>query len=746
MNILLPGSKRKLRICANRSSSNNAKPKTDFGVLRDNLDIRQQLTDKLEHELEALDIDDVNDLNEKITETVKSCADDVCPKTTPVKKKEPWDDMVILEQMRELRKCKNTSEIRAQQKTIRKRRNKLMNDYYKEQADKINTAAEARDVEKEFALARKYSALKSSTRLTISNEKLKNHFEEHFSMRELPVPPEIEHPEQFPYLRELSVVVDEGVPTSVEVKGVMKSFKNNKSAGTDRLRTECLKYNESQHLVTSIVHLLSLIWTLLVIPTTWLHASITCLYKKGVKNLASNYRGLSIGANMSRIIAKIVTDRIKSAYEKQLSEAQFGFRANRSTNDGIFILNTIIRKYNEPLVAIYVDLTAAYDHIPRDLLFRVIEFRTGARHIVNILRKMYEGTTASIRGMNSKFDVDVGCRQGGQESPVLFNYYFDFVLKVAADAIDQAFPEGWGITMDYNIPHMCTNREQRREGRMSGAEIIHWILYADDLVLFCKSVDEAERVLNIIHETCTRFGLTISFKKTKTQVFNNNTLATEPSLFSVGNNEIENVQQFVYLGHSVTGEEGCFTEHRIARASAKFNELRHILTDSRINMQTRRKYLYASVRSRLTSGTQACLPNERQMTKLESFWGECLRSMVSGGWRRQPTPEGAEERNFSFIYTNHRIMQITRAAPVRNFIYTQYLKYIGHICRASNNSIPKKILFATPTRPYYRNVWIKISEMLGVSEDQVKRLTQSRHEFAELIWRQVTQLHDGDDH
>ena len=735
MNISLPGSRRDLRIRVSRTSSNNATPKTDFGMLRNDVDIRQQLTDKLEHELEALECDDVDELNNRITETLKSSADDVCPKTVAVKKKEPWDDAVILEQMRELRKCSSTSAIRAQQKLIRKRRNRLMNDYYKEQADKINTAAEARDVEKEFALARKYSALRRSTRLTISNEKLKTHFEEHFSMRELPIPPEIEHPEQFPYLREEPVVVDEGAPTAVEVKGVLKSFKNNKSAGTDKLRTECLKYNESQHLVMKIVHLLTLIWTLLVIPTAWLHATITCLYKKGAKNLASNYRGLSIGANMSRIIAKIVTARIKSAYEKQLSEAQFGFRANRSTNDGIFILNTIIEKYNEPLVAIYVDLTAAYDHIPRDLLFRVIEFRTGARHIVNILRKMYEGTTASIRGMSSMFSVKIGCRQGGQESPVLFNYYFDFVLKVAADAIDQAFPDGWGIAIDFNIPYMCTNREQRRDGRMSGADIIHWILYADDLVLFCKSVDEAEKLLTIINETCLRFGLTISFKKTKTQVFNNNTLATKPSLLSVGDTEIENVQQFVYLGHSVTGEEGCFTEHRIARASAKFNELRHILTDSRINMQTRRKYLYASVRSRLTSGTQACLPNERQIRKLESFWGECLRSMVSGGWRRQRTPEGAEERNFSFVYTNDRVMQITRAAPVRNFIHTQYLKYIGHVCRGNNNSIAKKILFAKPTRPYYRNVWIKISDLLAVSEDQAKRLTQSRREFEVMMMK-----------
>ena len=39
-----------------------------------------------------------------------------------------------------------------------------------------------------------------------------------------------------------------------------------------------------------------------------------------------------------------------------------------------------------------------------------------------LLYKMYEGTTASILGMKERFQVLVGCRQGGQETPCIFNY------------------------------------------------------------------------------------------------------------------------------------------------------------------------------------------------------------------------------------------------------------------------------------------------------------------------------------
>ena len=76
---------------------------------------------------------------------------------------------------------------------------------------------------------------------------------------------------------------------------------------------------------------------------------------------------------------------MSTAYEKQISDAQYGFRKNRSTTDGIFVMKNIIKKHSGTLIAIYIDLTAAYDHIPRDLVFKVLRARTGATYLINIL-------------------------------------------------------------------------------------------------------------------------------------------------------------------------------------------------------------------------------------------------------------------------------------------------------------------------------------------------------------------------
>ena len=108
----------------------------------------------------------------------------------------------------------------------------------------------------------------------------------------------------------------------------------------------------------------SLIWLHIAIPKTWLEMKIICLYKKGLKSLAENYRAISIGSNLSKIIPRIVLNRLKEPYERNILETQFGFSKGRATCDGIFIIKNVIHKHTGPLVLLFVDLPA-YDHIPR---------------------------------------------------------------------------------------------------------------------------------------------------------------------------------------------------------------------------------------------------------------------------------------------------------------------------------------------------------------------------------------------
>ena len=171
------------------------------------------------------------------------------------------------------------------------------------------------------------------------------------------------------------------------------------------------------------------------------------------------------------------------------------------------------------------------------------------------------------------------------------------------------------------------------------------------------------------------------------------------TLFSIGDEVVENVRTFEYLGHMITNfKDSCFTELRISRAVGKFNELRNVLADKNINMRTRKKLMEACVRSRLIYGTQACFPLENQMKKLESCWIQHLSYMVKEGWARMGTAEGEEVDDYRLLCRN---TEIVRSMTLRNFIEKQHLKYIAHICRCSNTAFTKKLLFSEPTRPYY---------------------------------------------
>ena len=106
------------------------------------------------------------------------------------------------------------------------------------------------------------------------------------------------------------------------------------------------------------------------------------------------------------------------------------------------------------------------------------------------------------------------------------------------------------------------------------------ILYADDIVLFCTSIEEAHNILKLVNHTCKRFGLNISFKKTKTLVFGNEAAAELKSLFSIEDTEIENVKQFCYLGHTIYNTKNTsYTDLRISSALSKFNEMGRVLKE-----------------------------------------------------------------------------------------------------------------------------------------------------------------------
>ena len=166
---------------------------------------------------------------------------------------------------------------------------------------------------------------------------------EHFQLRTVPIPDELLNPREYAYLQDQHFVVNEDPPSEFEIQKACEKFANGKSCGTDRVPMESLKYHQSDRLLAALLLLLTTIWSLVTVPTNWLSLSITCLYKKGLKSLPSNYRPLTVGSNISRILPSIIISRLQDSYEHNISDSQFGFRKGRSTCDANFYIKPCYR-------------------------------------------------------------------------------------------------------------------------------------------------------------------------------------------------------------------------------------------------------------------------------------------------------------------------------------------------------------------------------------------------------------------
>ena len=65
-------------------------------------------------------------------------------------------------------------------------------------------------------------------------------------------------------------------------------------------------------------------------PTPWTQSLIITLPKKGNLQLCQNYRTISLISHSSKVMLKVILNRLKPQAEEIIAEEQAGFRAGRS--------------------------------------------------------------------------------------------------------------------------------------------------------------------------------------------------------------------------------------------------------------------------------------------------------------------------------------------------------------------------------------------------------------------------------
>ena len=207
-----------------------------------------------------------------------------------------------------------------------------------------------------------------------------------------------------------------------------------------------------------------------------------------------------------------------------------GFRKDCSTVDNIFTLYSLLERYllaNTKFYVAFVDFKKAFDTVNRNLLWHVLRKSGVHGKLYNALRSIYDSVLACVRDKSlysSYFKCPHGVKQGCLLSPQMFSFFINEL------AVELSKKGKHGVQF---IP---------------GAVEIFLLLFADDVILWSRSITGLQNQLNCLKEEADRLSLTVNLDKTNVMVFRKGGYLSIHEKWVYGDAEVKVTNSYKYLG------------------------------------------------------------------------------------------------------------------------------------------------------------------------------------------------------
>ena len=244
---------------------------------------------------------------------------------------------------------------------------------------------------------------------------------------------------------------------------------------------------------------------------------------RGKKQCSDNYRALTIGTSMAKILDIIILNQ--QIHKLKTSNLQFGFKKKSSTTMCTFMALETIERYiskGSEVHVLLLDASKAFDRVDYIKLFDKLLDRGMCPLTLRLLMNMYTEQKLQVKWDNhisQKFNVTNGVRQGGILSPLLFSVFVDELLEKLKE-------KGIGCYIDHLF---------------SGA-----LSYADDIILLCPSVSAMNEMIKLCEEYAEDHKIIFNGKKSKYLVFGN--YEYRPTI-KVNNEIVPRCDSAIHLGH-----------------------------------------------------------------------------------------------------------------------------------------------------------------------------------------------------
>ena len=215
-----------------------------------------------------------------------------------------------------------------------------------------------------------------------------------------------------------------------EVTISISEMKNSKSTGYDNININLIKFCLSE-LITPLVAIVNCSFNTGVFPSAMKVAKVIPLHKKGSKTLIDNFRPISLLTSFSKLLEKIMSNRIVSFFDKYnlFNTSQFGFRKKCSTSSAIckFLdeLYTNLDK-DKSCLGIFIDLSKAFDLVNHNILIDKL-YKYGIRDLALDWLRSYLANRIQFVELNgnrsNELSLNKGVPQGSVLGPLLFLIY-----------------------------------------------------------------------------------------------------------------------------------------------------------------------------------------------------------------------------------------------------------------------------------------------------------------------------------
>ena len=308
-----------------------------------------------------------------------------------------------------------------------------------------------------------------------------------------------------PKLSEDECASCEGIILVDELSAALKIMKNGSSPGLDGLTTEFMKMFWLR-IRDILVKSLNVSFNNGHLTFSQSGAIITLIHKgkELEKSNLSNWRPISLTNTDYKIVAKCIAMRLSRVIKTIVNEDQVGYIKGRNVSANLRLIDDVIeysRIKKQSGILLALDFSKAFDSISKEFMIIALKKFGFGKDFIRWTRVLMTNTRSRIGyngWMSEDFDVLCGIRQGCPFSPLAFIVGLELLAcKFRSSSLIK------GIMIKNPSCLEDTFRTLKN------------ILYADDVTMFLRDINDLDSVLFILEQFKLISGLAVN--KTKSE-------------------------------------------------------------------------------------------------------------------------------------------------------------------------------------------------------------------------------------